>query len=114
MDSSAPTGSARFPPLDTKIARNFKIVDAYMETPPAGISSAVYEQREVPSFLAEFQGLGAVSRDVLEELPSECREAFEKALDKENSWKSKWGPESTMTHRRPPIIDAAIVPYSKV
>ncbi|KAI1467636.1 chromatin remodelling complex Rsc7/Swp82 subunit-domain-containing protein [Daldinia caldariorum] len=113
-DSSAPTGSARFPPLDPKIPRNFKVIDAYMEIPPAGLSSAVYEQREVPDFLAEFQGLGAVSKDVLDELPAECREAFEKARERENSWKSKWGPESTTAHRRPPIIDAAIVPYSRM
>ncbi|KAI1415570.1 chromatin remodelling complex Rsc7/Swp82 subunit-domain-containing protein [Hypoxylon sp. FL1857] len=113
-DSTAPTGSARFPPLDPKIPRNFKVIDAYMETPPSGLSPAVYEQREIPGFLAEFQGLGAVPKDILDELPPECRKAFDDALDKENSWKAKWGPESTMAHRRPPIIDAAIVPYSRI
>ncbi|KAI1097286.1 chromatin remodelling complex Rsc7/Swp82 subunit-domain-containing protein [Jackrogersella minutella] len=112
-DSSAPTGSARFPPLDPKIPRNFKVVDTSMETPPAGLSRAVYEQREVPSFLADFQGLGAVSKEILDELPPECREAFDKALEEENEWKAKWGPESAKAHRRQPIIDAAIVPYNK-
>ncbi|OTA57637.1 hypothetical protein K449DRAFT_335270 [Hypoxylon sp. EC38] len=114
VDSTAPTGSARFPPLDPKIPRNFKVIDTYMETPPAGLSPAVYEDREAPSFLAEFQGLGAVPEDILDELPPECRKAFEDARDKENSWKAKWGPESVMAHRRPPIIDAAIVPYSRI
>lgn len=114
MDSSAPTDSARFPPLDPKIPRNFKVVDTHMESPPIGFSSAIYEQHDAPSFLADFQGLGAVPRDILDELPSECREAFNKALDKEHSWKSKWGTESTMAHRRSPIIDAAIVPYSRM
>ncbi|KAI1172903.1 hypothetical protein F4777DRAFT_559891 [Nemania sp. FL0916] len=104
----------RFPPLDPKISRNFTVMDTYMETPPAGISPAVYEQREVPSFLSEFQGLGSVSGDILEELPPQCQEAFFKALKQENNWKSAWGSEQTMTHRRDPIIDAAIVPYSKV
>jgi chromatin structure-remodeling complex protein RSC7 len=84
-----------------------------METPPAGISFAVYEQREVPAFLAEFQGLGAVSSDILDDLPPECLEAFNKALENEKTWKARWGSEQTMTHRRAPIIDAAIVPYSK-
>ncbi|KAI1075524.1 chromatin remodelling complex Rsc7/Swp82 subunit-domain-containing protein [Whalleya microplaca] len=113
-DSSAPSESARFPPMDLKIPRNFKVLDTYMETPPAGISSAIYEQREVPAFLADFQGLGAASGDVLDELPPECREAFDKALEQENAWKSKWGPEAITTHRRQPIIDAAIVPYSRM
>ncbi|KAI1761541.1 chromatin remodelling complex Rsc7/Swp82 subunit-domain-containing protein [Hypoxylon sp. FL1150] len=113
-DSAAPSESARFPPLDPKIPRNFKVIDTIMETPPAGLSSAIYEQRDVPSFLAEFQGLGAVSKDILDELPDECRDAFIKAVEQERDWKSHWGPESTMAHRRPPIIDAAIVPYSRM
>lgn len=113
-DSAAPSDSARFPPLDSKIPRNFKVIDTYMQTPSASLPSAIYEQRDVPSFLAEFQGLGAVSKDILDELPNECRDAFFKAADKERDWKSNWGPEATMAHRRPPIIDAAIVPYSRM
>ncbi|KAI1126274.1 hypothetical protein F5Y10DRAFT_215252 [Nemania abortiva] len=117
IDSPGPTdsdGNLRFPPLDPRIPRNFTVIDTYMETPPTGIASTVYERHEVPAFLAEFQGLGAVSNDILDELPPECREAFDKALGKEKEWKATWGSERTMTHRRDPIIDAAIVPYSKV
>ncbi|KAI1196764.1 hypothetical protein F5X97DRAFT_304275 [Nemania serpens] len=117
MDSSNPTDSddnPRYPPLDPRIPRNFTVIDTYMESPSAGISPAVYEQHEVPAFLAEFQGLGAVSSDILDDLPPECREAFDKALEKEKQWKATWGPEQTMTHRRAPVIDAAIVPYSKM
>ncbi|KAI1383047.1 chromatin remodelling complex Rsc7/Swp82 subunit-domain-containing protein [Hypoxylon trugodes] len=112
-DSSAPSESARFPPLDSKVPRNFKVIDTYMETPPAGLSPAVYEQCEVPGFLSDFQGLGAIPKDILDELPAECREAFDKAVDQEIAWKSRWGPESINGHRREPIIDAAIVPYYK-
>ncbi|KAI0400661.1 chromatin remodelling complex Rsc7/Swp82 subunit-domain-containing protein [Xylaria palmicola] len=108
-----PSENPRFPALDPRIPRNFTVIDTYMETPPAGISPAVYEQREVPSFLSEFQGLGAVSGEILDELPPECRAAFDKALVQEKEWKAKWGPERRMAHRRDPIIDAAIVPYSK-
>ncbi|KAI8623334.1 hypothetical protein F5Y19DRAFT_481854 [Xylariaceae sp. FL1651] len=114
VDPTESEDSARFPPLDPRIPRNFTVIDTYMETPPAGISSSVYEQREVPAFLSDFQGLGAVSNDILDDLPPECREAFDKALEKEKAWKSTWGPEKLMAHRRAPIIDAAIVPYSKV
>ncbi|KAH9884738.1 chromatin remodelling complex Rsc7/Swp82 subunit-domain-containing protein [Xylariomycetidae sp. FL2044] len=113
-DSDAPTDSARFPPVDPKIPRNFTVIDTYMETPPSGVSSAVYEQREVPSFLTDFQGLGAVSKELLDDLPPECRQAFEGALEKENAWKATWATEKAVAHRRDPIIDAAIVPYSRV
>ncbi|KAI5926262.1 chromatin remodelling complex Rsc7/Swp82 subunit-domain-containing protein [Camillea tinctor] len=113
-DSAAPTDSARFPPMDPKIPRNFTVIDTYMEMPPAGVSPAVYEQREVPAFLTDFQGLGTVSADIMDELPPECRAAFEKALGQEKAWKAKWGPEATSAHRRAPIIDAAIVPYSRM
>ncbi|RYO75726.1 hypothetical protein DL764_010340 [Monosporascus ibericus] len=112
-DSTASTGGPLFPPLDPKIPRNFKVVDTYMESPPAGVAPSAMEQREVPSFLAEFQGLGAVSDEIKDLLPPECRAAFDGALEKENEWKAKWGTESESAHRREPIIDAAIVPYSK-
>ncbi|KAI2629466.1 hypothetical protein GGS21DRAFT_226410 [Xylaria nigripes] len=117
MEEYSPTDSndtTHFPPLDPRISRNFTVIDTYMETPPAGISPVAYEPREAPAFLADFQGLGAVPNDVLDELPPECREAFEKALVKEQAWKKAWGSEHNMTHRRFPIVDAAIVPYSKV
>ncbi|KAK8053247.1 hypothetical protein PG996_012548 [Apiospora saccharicola] len=112
-DSSAPTESGLFVPLDPKIPRNFKVVDTIMEIPPAGVASAVYEQRETPPFLKDFQGLGSISGDIKDLLPPECRQALDNALDKENEWKSHWGPESETAHRRAPIIDAAIVPFSK-
>ncbi|KAI0159820.1 hypothetical protein GGR57DRAFT_458772 [Xylariaceae sp. FL1272] len=114
VDSGESTDHPLFPPLDPRIPRNFTVVDTYMETPPTGIAPAVYEQREVPSFLADFQGLGAISSDILDDLPPDCREAFDSALKKEKAWKAMWGSESVATHRREPIIDAAIVPYSKV
>lgn len=112
-DSSAPTESDLFVPLDPKIPRNFKVVDTIMEIPPAGVASAVYEQRETPPFLKDFHGLGSISGDIKDLLPPECRQALDDALDKENEWKSHWGPESETAHRRAPIIDAAIVPFSK-
>lgn len=39
-------------------------------------------------FLAPFRGLDAVSDDVKECLPPECRESFEQALGREKEWHS--------------------------
>lgn len=110
----APTNSKIFTPLNPKIPRNFKVIDTVMETPSTGIAATAYPgAKDVPPFLKDFQGLGAISDEIKELLPPECRKAFEDALEKENDWKGKWGTESEATHRRAPIIDAHIVPYSK-
>ncbi|KAI1846902.1 hypothetical protein JX266_007123 [Neoarthrinium moseri] len=115
FDSSSPSQSSIFPPLDRKIPRNFRVIDTVMETPPIGLQSAAYQsERNVPSFLEPFQGLSAMSDDIKDLLPPECRKAFDEALDQENTWKAKWGPEADVMHRRAPTIDAAIVPYSKL
>ncbi|KAI1334925.1 chromatin remodelling complex Rsc7/Swp82 subunit-domain-containing protein [Xylariaceae sp. FL0016] len=113
MDSSAPVDSDHFPPLNPTIPRNFTVLDTYMESSPAGIAPAVYEKGEVSDLLKDFQGLGAVSDDIMAELPPDCRKAFDEALNKENAWKARWGPEKETMHRRQPIIDAHIVPYTK-
>jgi len=84
-----------------------------MEMPPAGFAPAARETHDVPAFLADFQGLGAVSDDIKDLLPPECRAAFDTAAAKERSWKAAWGLEAQFAHRRAPIIDAAIVPYSR-
>ncbi|KXJ91726.1 chromatin remodelling complex Rsc7/Swp82 subunit-domain-containing protein [Microdochium bolleyi] len=111
--TSPAASSSAFPPLDPKIARNFRVIDTAMEHPPSGIATQAMETHDVPSFLADFQGLAAVSDDIRDLLPAECRAAFDSAAEKERSWKAAWGPEAQHGHRRQPIIDAAIVPYSR-
>lgn len=119
-ESSGPTS---FPPLNPAISRNFLVTDAYMETPPAGISPASYdipfrqsrpdrESYTQADFLAPFQGLSSVPQEIRDLLPDDCREAFDKAVTREDEWHSKWGGEATSTSRREPVVDKAIVPYS--
>lgn len=40
-------------------------------------------------------GLSTIPQDVLDELPEECRAAFEEAKSAELAWKSKWHDEQT-------------------
>ena len=101
-----------FPPLPSRVARNFLVTDIYLETPPSGVASSAYEHSDPSDFLADFRGLGAVSDDIKSLLPEECRKAFDDALEQEKSWKARWGPEAEMARRREPIIDKSIVPYS--
>ncbi|KAJ4385580.1 chromatin structure-remodeling complex subunit RSC7 [Gnomoniopsis smithogilvyi] len=117
--TSSDTASQVFPVLSPSIPRNFMVTDTYYETPPAGISAASYDARAYSAvggddFLAPFRGLGAISDDIKDTLPAECRQAFDEALAREKNWHSKWGTEAAAKSRRDPIIDKAIVPYSVV
>ena len=111
-EEEATRGSATFPPVSHKMARNFYIADMYLETPPAGIAPTVYDQEDPSNLLASFNGLGAVPDGIKDLLPPQCREAFDKAVHTEKQWKDRWGPESKTMSRREPVIDKAIVPYS--
>jgi hypothetical protein len=106
-------GSKIFTPLDPSIPRNIKVLDVTTETPPCGIAPGSFPGKDVPDFLRDFQGLGAMSDEIKDLLPPECRVAFDAALEKENKYKASLGNEKEATHRREPIIDISIVPYPK-
>lgn len=116
-DDDTSASSAMFPPVPAKVSRNLLVTDVYAETPPAGLSPAVYGTRggtgsssAQADFLSSFDGLAAVPDDVAALLPPECRAAFDRAVDGETAWKARWGPERDTMCRRDPIIDKAIVP----
>lgn len=112
-----------FPPVKPSISRNFLIMDTHLETPPAGVaptaydvpfrtSQVDYESSASADFLSSFKGLRAVPDDIRDLLPEECRQAFDSAREKEETWFSRWGNEADVTSRREPVVDKAIVPYS--
>lgn len=111
-DEEATKGSAVFPPVPLKLARNFHVADMYLEHSSRGMISAAYDKHDAPDFLSSFNGLEAVSDEIKDLLPPECRKAFDGALEKGSAWRSKWGTESESMSRRQPVIDKAIVPYS--
>lgn len=89
--ASTDNASLVFPMLSPSIPRNFTVTDTYYENPPAGISAASYDARAYKAaggddFLAPFRGLSAVSDDVKDALPAECRKAFDEALAREKNW----------------------------
>jgi chromatin structure-remodeling complex protein RSC7 len=107
-------GSKVFPALDPTVARNFTVHDVVYETPRAGISTYAYEHDDPGDFLAPFRGLGAVSDEIKDMLPAECRVAFEEALKHELEWKAKIHvSEAQDACRRAPVIDKDVVPYGK-
>ena len=110
--SAISANSASFPSVSLKMARNFFVTDTYYERPETGVSQAVYDQTDPADLLSSFRGLSAVSHELRDLLPAECRKAYDVALEVEEKWKRTWGPESKNTSRRQPVIDKAIVPYS--
>ncbi|EON97580.1 putative chromatin structure-remodeling complex protein rsc7 protein [Phaeoacremonium minimum UCRPA7] len=121
-DSAEEPSSQVFPQLKPSVARNFMVTDTYLKTPPTGIAPATFEGPDVAiaaennamagDFLAPFRGLSAISEEIKNELPPECRKAFDEALAQEKAWHKKWGTETEAKSRRTPTIDKAIVPYS--
>jgi chromatin structure-remodeling complex protein RSC7 len=97
-------GETMFPPIDPVVSRNYMIIDTVFEAPPYNYPSRLVPGPDGDSFDIGFNGLSAVTDDVKDCLPPECREAFEEALEKETEWKSKWSGEAVDGHRRMPKI----------
>ena len=108
----ATDGSLKLPPVSLKLARNFLVMDTYCESAPRNEGSLPSFKENLADFVAPFNGLGAVSDDIKNLLPPECRRAFDTALEEDREFQSRWGTEKEKMSRRNPVIDKAIVPYS--
>jgi chromatin structure-remodeling complex protein RSC7 len=76
-----------FPKLDSIYARNFRIHDVYLETAPDATMGA-------PGIADDGSCLSNIPDDLVDELPPECRDAFQEARLREIEWKSRWRTEA--------------------
>ena len=76
------------PKLESVYARNFRIHDLCLESAPDSSLGP-------PGLDEDPTSLTNVPRDVLDELPPDCRAAFDEARTREIDWKSKWLTEAT-------------------
>ena len=76
-----------FPKLDAVYARNFRIHDVYLETAPDSTLG-------VPGIDGDEKSLDDIPDDIVDELPPECREAFQQARSREAEWKTRWRTEA--------------------
>jgi chromatin structure-remodeling complex protein RSC7 len=110
-EEDAPSDSKHFPPLPPRVPRNFQVMDFHMETPPSGVAPSAYGNTVTADFLTPFRGLNAVSDEIKELLPPECRQAFDGAASREEEWVSSLGKEKSVTCRRLPMVNKAVVPF---
>ncbi len=86
-----------FPPVPPHITRNYLVVDTVYQSPP--MSGLGIPGPDGDTFDVGPTGLPIVSQEILDELPPECRKAFEEAKAVEKKWKETWGTETQDGHR---------------
>lgn len=82
-----------FHPVPTSVSRTFTVIDTCFASPP--VSGAGYPgpdgNIEDPS--SGPNGLCSVPDEIVDELPPDCRAAFEAERARERRWKEGWGSE---------------------
>lgn len=86
------------------VSRNFTVIDTVCNAPP--ISQAGYPGPDghVADIASGPNGLDSIPGDVLDELPEDCRRAFEEARRAQHAWKAQWGTEKVSASRGNLII----------
>jgi len=88
--SSDPTIFSTVPPV---IARNFLVTDTVFASAPIHNPGVPGPDGDVSDIGGN--GLTGISRDLIDELPEDCRAAFDEALRAEQQWKRSWGTEGS-------------------
>lgn len=87
-----PSDTPLFPPISSAISSNYLVTDTIFVSPPT-IAAPVPGPDGSARALGS-NGLSGISKEVLDELPDECRGAFEEALREEQGWKGTWSGET--------------------
>lgn len=93
--SSRPQSSSdsTFKPVPPVVSTNFLVADTHFVSAPSSNLGIPGPDGDVEDLGPN--GLGGISAEVLEELPADCRQAFEEAMQRERQWKSQWGNEAS-------------------
>lgn len=84
--------ASMFSKVDPVYPRNFLIHDLYLQSAEESSLGPPGPDNDCP-------GLSNLPSDVLDELPADCRQAFEEARRRETAWRSQWHIEATDGHR---------------
>lgn len=86
-----PTLFSEVPPV---VSRNYAVIDTAYTAPPFSNAGFPGPDGAVTDPTSGTQGLSSIPSDLLDELPEECRKAFEQAKAAEVGWKQQWGTEA--------------------
>ena len=88
---SQPTIFSSVPPV---VSRNYAVIDTTYTAPPISNAGFPGPDGTITDPTSGTQGLSSIPSDILDELPEDCRQAFEAARAAEVGWKQQWGTEA--------------------
>ena len=83
-----------FSPVPPVVTRNYAVTDTTYTAPPISNAGFPGPDGTITDPTAGSQGLSTIPSDILDELPEDCRQAFEAARAAEVGWKQQWGTEA--------------------
>lgn len=98
-DVRASAQNTLFSDVPEAVSRNFIVIDTRYNAPP--LSSIGYPGPDgmITDPTSGTNGLASISPEIIDELPDDCRRAFELAKKTELGWKQQWGTEAQSTMR---------------
>ena len=90
----APPQPTIFSDVPPAISRNFAVIDTHYIEPPISGTGYPGPDGHVTDPTSGPNGLSSIPNDLLDELPEDCRRAFEEAKRTELQWKKQWGTEA--------------------
>lgn len=91
---SQPKQSTLFTTVPPVVSRNYAVIDTAYTAPPISNAGFPGPDGTITDPTSGTQGLSSVPSDILDELPEDCRKAFEDARAAEVGWKQQWGTEA--------------------
>ena len=88
-----------FSEVPAVVSRNFTVIDTHFSAPPISFAGYPGPDGSAIDHSAGPNGLASVPADILDELPDDCRQAFEEARALELQWKGQWSTEKQSAHR---------------
>jgi chromatin structure-remodeling complex protein RSC7 len=100
-DSTAaqPLTSTIFSEVPAVVARNFTVMDIVYQAPPIDGASEPGPDGLMDASSFGPSGLSGIGQELIDELPADCRAAFEAARSTESRWRQQWGTEAHSSQR---------------
>ena len=83
-----------FPAVPPVVSRNYAVIDTTYTAPPISNAGFPGPDGTITDPTSGSRGLSTISSDILDELPEDCRQAFEAARAAEVGWRQQWGTEA--------------------